>query len=276
MHRIRSIIKKGSYILETIEEHQIGVYAAQAAYFFVLSMIPLLLLLLTMVRFTPATSYDVIEGVQKLFPSSVQIWMISIINQVYAKSGQIIPVTLLTALWSAGRGVLSVTAGLNIIYEHRETRNYIFLRLRATMYTVLFLVAIVSSLLLSVFGNLIGGLLYERLPILTGVLDFLLANRTILTFVVLTFFWTLVYTFLPNRIGDVWSRIRQQMPGAVFTACGWLLLSYIFSIYLDVFPGFSDMYGSMATLTLIMLWLYLCMYVILLGAEVNCLLSVKK
>ena len=165
MYRIRSIIKKGSYILETIEEHQIGVYAAQAAYFFVLSMIPLLLLLLTMVRFTPATSYDVIEGVQKLFPSSVQIWMISIINQVYAKSGQIIPVTLLTALWSAGRGVLSVTAGLNIIYEHRETRNYIFLRLRATMYTVLFLVAIVSSLLLSVFGNLIGGLLYERLPI---------------------------------------------------------------------------------------------------------------
>ena len=67
--------------------------------------------------------------------------------------------------------------------------------------------------------------------------------------------------------------MKQQLPGAVFTACGWLLMSFVFSVYLDIFTGFTDMYGSLTTIILIMLWLYFCMYVILLGGELNALLE---
>ena len=67
--------------------------------------------------------------------------------------------------------------------------------------------------------------------------------------------------------------LRKQLPGAVFTACGWLLLSFFFSVYLDVFEGFTSMYGSLTTIILIMLWLYGCMYIILLGGEINALLE---
>ena len=102
---------------------------------------------------------------------------------------------------------------------------------------------------------------------MTQVIDFLLRFRTLLSFVVLTVFWILVYRFLPNR-RDL---LRRQLPGAVFTACGWLFISFIFSIYLDVFTGFSDMYGSLTTIILILLWLYGCMYIVLLGGEVNVL-----
>ena len=249
-------------IIETINSHHTGAYAAQAAYFFVLSLIPIFFLLLTMVQFTPVT-----------FPDSVQYFIRSIVIQLYSQSGTVIPMMVVVALWSAGKGVLSVTSGLNAVYANTETRNYIYLRLRATLYTVIFLVAIILSLVLSVFGNSISAIVYQHVPFLSKVVDFIIRIRTFTTLIVLTVFWDLVYKFLPNRGNMAKASFRSQLPGAVFTAFGWLLISFIFSIYLDIFTGFTSMYGSMTTIILIMLWLYLSMYIILLGGEVNALLE---
>ena len=258
--------------MDAVTAHHMGAYAAQAAYFFVLSLIPIFLLLLTMVQFTPVTMNDVLEAVLQVFPSSVTPLIRAIVIQVYSGSG-VIPVTVIVALWSAGKGVLSVTYGLNCIYENTETRNYVYLRLRASLYTVIFLLAIMLSLVLSVFGNSISVMLYEHVPFLSRVVDFVIRIRTVVTLVVLTVFWDIVYKFLPNRSNMAKTTLRKQLPGAVFTACGWLFLSFIFSVYLDVFTGFSNMYGSLTTIVLIMLWLYGCMYIILLGGEVNALLE---
>ena len=260
-------------IIVTVNSHHTGAYAAQAAYFFVLSLIPIFLLLLTMVQFTPVTMNDVMEAVLQVFPQSVAPLIRSIVIQVYTQSGTVIPVTILVALWSAGKGVLSVTSGLNCIYAKTETRNYFYLRIRASFYTVLFLLAIMLSLILSVFGNSISVMLYEHVPFLSKVVDFIIRIRTFVTLVVLTIFWDLVYKFLPNRKNRAKTTLRRQLPGAVFTACGWLLISFIFSVYLDIFTGFTNMYGSLTTIILILLWLYVCMYIILLGGEVNALLE---
>ena len=260
-------------IIVTVTSHHTGAYAAQAAYFFVLSLIPIFLLLLTMVQFTPVTMNDVMEAVLQVFPESVAPLIRSIVIQVYTQSGTVIPVTIIVALWSAGKGVLSVTSGLNCIYAKTETRNYFSLRIRASFYTVLFLLAILLSLILSVFGNSISVMLYEYVPFLSKVVDFIIRIRTFVTLVVLTVFWDLVYKFLPNRKNRAKTTLRRQLPGAVFTACGWLLVSFIFSVYLDIFTGFTNMYGSLTTIILILLWLYVCMYIILLGGEVNALLE---
>lgn len=260
-------------LIALVGSHHTGAYAAQAAYFFVLSLIPIILLLLTMVQFTPVTSEDVMEAVTQVFPATVEGMISSIVDQVYRQSSTIIPVTIIVALWSAGKGVLSMTSGLNLIYDNTETRNYIYLRIRASFYTVIFILAIVLSLSLSVFGNSISVFVYQHIPLLTKVMDFVIRIRTLLTLCVLTLFWCLVYKFLPNRTNLSKTTMKQQLPGAVLTSCGWLLISFVFSIYLDIFTGFSSMYGSLTTIILIMLWLYVCMYVILLGGELNALLE---
>ena len=260
-------------IAAIIKSHQTGAHAAQAAYFFVLSLIPIFLLLLTMVRYTDVTMNDVFNAVLPVFPDSVS-WLIkSIVIQVYSKSDGVIPLTVIVALWSAGKGVLSVTSGLNCIYSNIETRNYFYLRIRASIYTVLFLLAIMLSLIISVFGNSISMMVYEYVPFLSKVVDFIMRIRTFVALVVLTLFWDLVYKFLPNREYGAKTTMRRQLPGAVFTACGWQMISFFFSVYLDIFTGFSDMYGGMATLILIMLWLYVCMYIILLGGEINAIME---
>ena len=260
-------------VMDVVSSHHTGAYAAQAAYFFVLSMIPIILLLLTMVHFTSLTKDYIMNAVLQAFPTTVEGLIESIVDQVYSQSGTIIPITIIVALWSAGRGVLSITNGLNCVYESRETRNYVYLRIRASLYTVIFLVAIILSLVLSVFGNRIAIMLNQRFPVLVRLIDTVIRSRTLITLCILTLFWDTVYKYLPNRKNIGKTTMKKQLPGAIFTACAWQVISFVFSIYLDIFTGFTTMYGSLTMIILIMLWLYMCMYVILLGGEVNALLQ---
>jgi membrane protein len=188
---------------------------------------------------------------------------------VYSQTGTAISVSLLVVLWSAGKGVLAISNGLNTIRGQVETRNYIFLRLRAAIYTVLFLLAIILSLVFLGFGNSISMLVNKYIPVFQYVMDFIIETRTIIMILVLIVFSLSIYMFLPNKR----RRLRSQFPGAIFTAFGWTLASFIFSVYMDIFKGFSNMYGSLTTIVIIMLWLYFCMYVMLLGGEMNDLLE---
>ncbi|WP_346662409.1 YihY/virulence factor BrkB family protein [uncultured Merdimonas sp.] len=265
MKKIREIYQKITAVTEEIGSNHVGAYAAQSAYFFMLCMIPIILLLLTLVRYTPVTKADVMTAVMQVFPSSVGSTMATVVNQVYNQSMGIIPITIIVALWSAGKGVLAVTNGLNCVYKCTETRNYVILRLRSTLYTMMFLLVILFLLVLSVFGNSLNIFVSEHLPIFREFADRMIEIRAILTPVVMVAFSLLIYKFLPNRRDTLF----RQLPGAVFAAIGWMAISWVFSVYVDVFTGFSSMYGSLTTIVLIMLWMYFCMYCILLGGELN-------
>ena len=247
MKRIKEIYQKCIRFSTQVGEDHVGAYAAQSAFFFMLSMIPIILLLLMLVRYTPVTKADVMTAVIQVFPRSVDSLITSIVNQVYNQSMGVIPVTVIVALWSAGKGVLAVTSGLNCVYECPETRNYVFLRV------------------LSVFGNTLNLFIADHIPFMTSLADWLIQARIFITPSLLVVFSLLIYKFLPNRR----DKFRKQIPGAVFTALGWMVISWIFSVYVDVFQGFSSMYGSLTTIVLIMLWMYFCMYSILLGGELN-------
>lgn len=266
---MREILKKIKNITDKIAEDHISAYAAQSAFFIMLSLVPILLLLMTMVRFTPITQADIMAAAYELFPKTVSSTIISIVNEVYSQTGTAISVSLLVVLWSAGKGVLAISNGLNTIRGQVETRNYIFLRLRAAIYTVLFLLAIILSLVFLGFGNSISMLVNKYIPVFQYVMDFIIETRTIIMILVLIVFSLSIYMFLPNKR----RRLRSQLPGAIFTAFGWTFASFIFSIYMDIFKGFSNMYGSLTTIVIIMLWLYFCMYIMLLGGEMNDLLE---
>ena len=271
MKSYKRLSKKGTEISQEITDDHVGAYAAQSAFFFMLCLIPIILLLITLVQYTPVTKADVMTAVIQVFPSSVDSLITSIVNQVYNQSTGIIPVTVVVALWSAGKGVLAMTGGLNCVYNCRETRNYIFLRIRATLYTVMFILVIIFLLVLSVFGNTLNIFIAEHVPILSRLAEWLIRMRVYITPAVLMVFSLLIYKFLPNRKDS----LKKQIPGAIFAAIGWMIVSWIFSVYVDLFKGFSDMYGSLTTIVLIMLWMYFCMYSILLGGEINILMYDK-
>ena len=270
MKRAKKIFREIINLIQKIPEHHVAAYAAQSAFFFILSLIPIILLLMTLVQYTPVTKADVMTAVLQIFPSTINTMFTSIVNQVYNQSMGIIPITVLVALWSAGKGVLALATALNTIFGCPETRNYIYIRMRATVYTVLFIMMLIVMLVLAVFGNTLYDFLIDHVPLLARISGLLLWLKNFVAPALLTILFLYVYKYLPNSDEIV---LKEQFPGALFAAAGWMACSWLFSVYLDWFQGFSSMYGSLTTIILIMLWMYFSMYCILLGGELNMMLQ---
>lgn len=253
---------------QDMEKSHLKAYAAEAAFFLVLSLVPAILLLLTLIKYTPVTEADVMVAVLEVFPSDINILVGYIVEEVYSKSTSVIPFTALVAVWSASRGVLSIGNGLNWIYGVEKERNYIYTRVRATLYTLIFVLAIVLSLVVLVFGNAIAVFIAQYVPVVEHVIHLIIEVRVLVSLGVLTAVFMMAYRWLPMGT-YAGNNLRNQFPGALFTAVGWLGCSLAFSVYVDIFDGFTNMYGSLTTIVLIMLWLYFCMYFLLIGARIN-------
>ena len=265
MKFLKKAVKMVSGFLGAMRDDHVGAYAAQTAYFIMLSFFPFIILLVTLIRYTSITPADVYEAARAIFPASMDSFILSLINEVYSKTAVTVSVSAIVAAWSAGKGFLALMRGMNTIYNVEERRNYIILRLRSALYTVVFVIAIILSLVVLVFGNSIHEAAVEHMPFLAVVTGMIVRLKGIVGVCFLTVVFMLLYCFVPNRR----ARLLSQAPGALFSSVCWYLFSIGFSIYVEYSPGISNMYGSLTTIVLVMLWLYFCMYIILLGAEIN-------
>ena len=260
--RAVKIIKEFS---ERIMGDHVGAYAAQSAFFILLSFIPFMMLLLNIIQYTPLTEEAVSSAVMSIIPEDFHGVVKTIIMEIYRRSSAILPVSANIALWSAGKAITSLTYGLNTVYHVKETRNYFVNRLRSMLFTLFFIGAFLVTLVLMVFGRSIQQALTEYFPAVAEFTGMLLSLRTVITMAALMFTFVLMYRFVPNRKVS----FESQIPGALVTTISWQILSVGFSFYLEYFPGVTRMYGNLTTMILLMLWVYFCMYLVLVGAEIN-------
>ncbi len=269
---IKRIIKKIQIVIEQFQEHRLNAAAAHAAFFIILSFIPCIILLFSLLQFTSISKVDILIMVQNVIPRNMLTFITGIIGEAYQKTATTISLSALAAVWSAGRGMMALTQGLQWIAGTRETRNYFAVRFRATLYTIIFLLSIIVFLLLGVFGNALLELITLKFPITAYVTNLIVDVKNIFLSLYAVVIFTLIYRFMPgNEI-----KISQHVPGAILASAGWMIFSYVFSMYIDEFSGFSNMYGSLTTMIVLMLWLYFCMYITLIGAEFNQLLAKRR
>ena len=101
----------------------VGAYAAQAAYFLIMSFIPFILFLTTIIRYTPLTYNMVSETIRAFVPHNIQNFVLTIVSEVYGRSTAVVPISAIMALWSAGKAMQSLTNGLNSIYSKALTES---------------------------------------------------------------------------------------------------------------------------------------------------------
>ncbi len=273
---IQRAFRKGSALFALIRSRHVAAFAAQAGYFFILSFIPLLFLIVTIVSTIGYGENTIISEILRLFPEQARTLIRTIIHDVYLHSGGTIPLTAVAALWSAGKGVLAINYGLNEAYERVENRNYFLLRIRASLITLILVFSIIAVFTLPIFGNKIADIIAREWPLLHQAISPIIRFRYLASFIFLFLIWTFIYRFLPNRDPDRRNRLYYHIPGALLASIGWLIISFIFSIYLKIFTGFNHLYGSMTTLILSLLWLYFCMYTMLLGGILNNFLRIRR
>lgn len=274
---IARVYNFGRQVADKYKQDEMTVYAAQASFFITLSVFPFMMVLLTVVQLVPSLGKeDLAQVALAITPNlsdSVQQVVANILNDLYTRSpGTILSITAVTALWSASKGMLSIERGLDRIHRSQEKRGYIISRLMCSGYTILFLMACILCLLLLVFGNLIQNLVLRIFPFLSQTAAYIINFRTLWALTLLTFCFTGLYTIIPFKKLS----FRSQLPGAIFCTLCWIGFSFGFSIYFNHFSNYSYMYGSLTAIVLMMLWLYFCVCILFLGAELNYFLDEKS
>lgn len=253
-------------ILTKMRQDHIAAFAAQAAFFLIISTFPFIMFILYVTRYLPINQADILFACEKYLPGQYSSLVVSIINMVYLQqSTALLSFNALSLLWAASKGVNSLINGLNSVYEIDEDRNFIIMRLLSSFYIVLFTVAIVFGLFVLVLGNTVYLYVCKWFPVLEDINVLITLIRVFLSFTIFILVFLSIYKFLPSQK----IRFQEVIPGSIFSAIGWIAASFAFSIYYGNFNTILNMYGNLTGLLLALLWLYFCMYILFIGAEIN-------
>lgn len=253
------------------DNHNLSVYAASSSFYLMLSLVPFLVLLVQLFRLLPdVTIQDFIS--KGYLPPFLTSFLDFLINEIEGTiSPAVISVTALAALWAAGKGTSSIRVGLLSATDRQDNRGYLRGRIFGSIYVVLFLIVLAASMILLMFGRFLTQWLRSLLPQLSDLIFFFIDMRPVAEGAFLFGLFLLLYHFIDKRRS--W---RYALPGAVGTTIGWMAFTGGFSLYLSYSGGMSALYGSMAAIVVILLWLYVCMEILFLGAEANEILWQRK
>lgn len=260
------LIGKAYHMARTVRKMYIPQRAAYASYFIVLSIFPALLLILSSLRYTELSVEDLMAFVGNVLPGALMEGAEGLVYSTYRNaSGAVAGLSAITALWSSSRGVYGLLTGLNAVYDVSENRGYIYTRSISVVYALVFYAVILLTLGLHVFGNsLMNFLLRIDNAVIIFLLDFIDLRFFLLLFVQ-TIFFTAMYMALPNGHNG----FLMSLPGGILASIGWLVFSDIYSIYVENFSRYSNIYGSVYAIAIAMLWLYCCMSILLYGGALN-------
>lgn len=244
----------------------INAFSAQAAFFVILAFFPFLMALLILIQYLPVSENDINNLLSGVLPATLAEYIRDIIGEIFKKSTPtLFSLTIITTVWSAGKGMFAVIKGLNVVYDIEETRNYFKLRGMSAVYTCAFIAILALTILFLGFGNRIVDLIVSKFPHTNDFAYFIMSLRSAVSLCLLICFFIALFTIVPNRK----SSVKDEIPGAVVSACGWIWFTYIYELYIDRVGSYSYLFGSLTAILLLMLWLYTCMYILFIGAQIN-------
>lgn len=253
-------------LFKEIREKHIEEYATSCAYYTILSFIPLMMLILTLTKYVGLERQSLFFVLEQFLPGNfLNNTILEIIKEIYSKSFGTITLSAIFLLWSARKGMLALSKGLRVIYQVKEQKKTLFYQLKALFVTVFFTVLILFTVLVFVFGNSIYLLMQEKFNIVNEIASFFLKFRVIF----LTLFFSILLTLLYYISADKRYYFKHHILGAIIAAIACTGITTFYGMYIDYFKGFSVLYGSLASFVLAMMWVYGCMYSILLGANIN-------
>lgn len=262
------------FVLKMIKRytsHNLSTLSAYMAYYWVLAFFPFLIFIISLLTYTNLPTGIFMEYVSDIVPNSLIPVITSTINQFIAnRSTALLSFGGLITLWTAGTAVNALIRGIHNAYNSKYVRPYIFSRMIAIIYTILLAVLIIFLMVGLVFGNRVGDYLFSMLDMNKGIfMPLWNMARLIMPFIALVVVIYIMYRFIPRK----YVKNARVWPGVFFTSVGWYLFSLFFSIYVDNYSKYNQLYGSIGSVFILLIWLYGSCTLLLLGAEINAVLQ---
>ncbi len=239
--------------------------SAQMGFYFLLSLFPFLLLLMTLLPYItePSLVENLMPMLRRVVPSEAMGWVRANLQKVLTDRREgLLSVSAFVLLWSASSGVGAIIDGLNVAYRVKESRPIWRARLVALLLTVILGGFIMVSIIMLVFGSMLNELAASYLP--ASVILWAVA-RWFLALLLLVLALDIIYFISPN----VKHRWRWFSPGALVAAPLWVGISLGLRWYIGRFGRYEATYGTLAAVISMMLWFYFSGLALLAGGEVN-------
>ena len=247
-----------------IGHNNLAAHAAACAFYMFLSLVPFVALAASILPYTGLQQQDLISFLSRYIPVALKDIIISVTDDIYFASGAVLPLTIITAIYLASRAFSALIRGIEVLSGAKNYTPFLKRSLLACIYTIGIIITMVLILLMLLFGKYLVSFIGDEMPIVSPVIAFLIKFRFLFAILILSGIFTVIYRYVPEmKLG-----FGALLPGSVIAAGAWLLFTWGFSLFIKYGSGFST-YGSLATIIICLLWMYWCMFIILLGAYTN-------
>lgn len=253
-------------IMQKYFQDDILAYSSQLAYNFLLACFPFLIFIFTLMGYLGIKS-DVIYNILKdILPNnSYNLIKDTLTDLMDTKHTTLMSITIIVAIWTASIGFSGVINGINRAYEIKEERSFWKLQIITIVYTLLLALGVLLTLVVIVYGSDINKILIHK----TGHEVFFATSWKIIKYVIVVVFLILIFACVYRYTPSQRLPWKNVLPGAVFSLAAWLISSFIYSYYVDYYATYTDLYGSLTAVIVLMIWFFVSSNIILIGGEIN-------
>ena len=244
---------------------EMAILPGQLAYFFVLAVVPTI----TLISYEAALlnlSTDVIyDFIGSAFSSDIASMLLA--TSASREKGIGFFLVVIVGYFIASNGPASIIITSNTIYGEKQ-EGFFKRRLKALIMTFVLVLLFIFMLIVPVFGTKIIEL-FKFVDLNSNVSDNVSIIITILqgpiTWLIMYFFIKILYTMAPNK------KVRSKNVGygALFTTFSWVIITYIYSYYINNIAHYTTFYGGLANIVILMFWFYLLAYAFTIGMALN-------
>ncbi|SEO64945.1 membrane protein [Amphibacillus marinus] len=271
--KLGSTIAFGMDLFKRFGDDEVTGLSAQLSYFFLLSLFPLLIFLVTLLGYLPIDYQELLNMLGAYLPDDTFALIENNLEQVVASSsGSLLSVGILGTIWSASNGINAIMRALNKAYNVEEDRSFIKGRFVAITLLLAMLVLILVALALPVFGRAIGIHVFSFFGASESFIEIWNMLRWLLSSSVFFVVFLLLYWLAPNTKVFV----KDALIGALFATLGWQISSLGFSFYVSNLGNYSATYGSLGGIIVLMTWFFISGIIIITGGEINAMIAERK
>jgi membrane protein len=256
-----------------IDEDDLPGLSAQLAYYFLLSLFPLLIVLFTLLPYIPIPHQDMLGLIRDFAPVEAMDLIEKNVHDIMDdRNGGLLSFGIIGTIWSASNGIEAIVKAFNKAYNVKESRSFIVSRGMAILLTFGMILVLILAIILPIFGREIGLFLFSRMGYTTEFIKLWDTLSRLVSAIILFLIFTGLYWIAPN----VKLKCRSAFPGAAFATIGWIISSLGLTFYVGNISNYSLTYGSIGAIIVLMVWLYISAFIIILGGEINAFYSEKN
>jgi len=259
--KVKTFLKK---MMKVLKMPEMEVLPGQLAYFFLLSLVPIITIIVTFISSMSFSMDAIIDFIISAFPEGASDILINFIQNEVNIGNYLF---LIVCFFLASNGANSIIVTSNTLYKIKDY-NRLKSRIKAVLLTLVLVLLLLFIILVPTFGNTIIDLFKEQnfiKPIYNEIVLIFNLCKWPVSFILIYLALKIIYTVAP----DTNIKSSSVTKGSLFTTISWVFLAGIFSIYIANFANYNLIYGSLSSIIILLLWLYILSYTFVIGLALN-------